>query len=169
MLRTPHQSAFSPQLSCTSNIWLCSHPSSQAKSEQNSNFSSIRKEKGKFHLAHLSARYSSQPLRGMFQFKPQKQENQIPEPYYRNSEGCDNWKSLENLEVILQESGLFSSRLLHAILSNSDNQFSAVNLFTFRSTTLFPNNEWVKCYLFFFFSKRKTRSNWKVITEIRKW
>lgn len=74
---------------------------------------------------------------------------------------------IEDPEAILMELGLFSSELLHTILSNSNNQFSAVNLFTFKSAPPAKHSENVRNIWFIF--KGKPEAIEEIVTEIQKW
>lgn len=68
--------------------------------------------------------------------------------------------------MILTELGLLSSELLHTILSNSNNHFSAVNLFTFKRTHLAKHSKNVRNISFIF--KGKPEATEEIITEIQK-
>lgn len=160
-----HQLTFSCKFSFTLNLSLCSHLSSKAESEQNLNFSNICKEKGKFHQDHLSAGNSSNTQKNKFQFKSWN-----PEPLLTKlqelTRSLQQLEVTEDPEVIFTELGLLSSELLHTILSNSNNQFSAVNLFTFKSPPLAKHSKNVRNISFIF--KGKPEAIEEIITEIQK-
>lgn len=165
MLTMQHHLTFSHKFSFTLNLSLRSHLSSKAGSEQNLNFSNMYKEKGKFHQDHLSPGNSSNTQKNKFQFKSWNPEPLLTKPQ-ELTRSLQQLEVIEDPEVILTELGLFSSELLHAILSNSNNQFSAVNLFTFKSTPLAKHSENVRNISFIF--KGKPEAIEEIITEIQK-
>lgn len=144
-----HQLTFSHKFSFLLNLSFCSHLSSKAESEQNLNFSNIYKEKGKFHWDHLSAGNSSNTQKNKFQFKSWNPDPSLTK-LQELTRSLQQLEGIEDPEVILTELRLLSSELLHTILSNSNNQFSAVNLFTFKSAPLAKHSKNVRNILFFF-------------------